>query len=180
MAAGWEMGAACRNLDPALFYPAKGDVEQSERARAVCARCPVREACLASTLADEKRLRPADREGIRGGLDGRERYVAQHGEPKPRRRRKRATRPPKPRRLKPCGTPAAYSRHVRRGEPIDAACRKAKSALYSNPRAELPADRPVCGTRTGYRWHVEHHEIPCEPCTQADLAVTWFIRERVA
>lgn len=175
MAAGWEERAACRNLDASLFYPAKGDAGQAGRARAVCARCPVREACLASTLADEKRLRPADREGIRGGLDGRERYVVQHGEPKPRRRK---PRPRKLRKLAPCGTVAARDRHVRRGEPVDEACAAAKSARYRSKRVPAAEERPACGTRSGYLWHTAHHEVPCEPCARADLAVTWFIRDR--
>lgn len=177
MAAGWEAQAACRNLDPALFYPAKGHVEQADRARAVCAGCPVREACLSATLADEKRLNPSDRDGIRGGLDGRDRYVVQHGHmPRRTSRRKAAKRRPA-RELVPCGTLTAHRRHLRRGEPIDEACREAKSSSYRVPRPPLPEERPECGTRSGYRWHVAHHEIPCQPCTQADLAVTWLIRE---
>lgn len=178
MTAGWEERAACRNLDQALFFPAKGDTGQAERARAVCARCPVREACLAATLADEKRLNPSDRDGIRGGLDGRERYVVQHGEvPRRKRRRKAVKRRPPVRKLAPCGTLGAHRRHQRLGEPIDAACRAAKSVRYQVPRPPVPQERPECGTRTGYRWHVEHHEIPCEPCTAADAAVAWLIRE---
>lgn len=180
MAAGWEGRAACRNLDASLFYPAKGDVEQAERARAACARCPVREACLASTLADEKRLRPSDREGIRGGLDGRERYVMQHGEPKPRRRKPRRRATVAPRKLAPCGTPGAYQRHLRRKEAVDAACATANAARVRSRRVPATEEQPACGTRSGYLWHTAHHEIPCEPCAAADLAVTWFIRQTAA
>lgn len=177
MTGDWEAQAACRNLDAALFYPAEGDTAQAERAKAVCGRCPVREACLASTLADEKRLRSSDREGIRGGLDGLQRYVVQHGEPKPRRRTRKPARPARKRELVGCGTLTALRRHYARGEAVDEACREVGSERYWVPRAPLPVERPECGTRTGYRWHVEHHEIPCEPCTAADLAVAWFIRE---
>jgi hypothetical protein len=164
MSAGWEERAACRNLDQALFYPAKGDVGQADRARAVCARCPVREACLSATLVDEKRLRPSDREGIRGGLDGRERYIVQNGQ-MPRRSRRKAVA--KPRRSAP---------------KVDVARQAAKSNRYHSPRrVHATADeRPECGTRSGYQWHTAHHEIPCEPCTAADLAVTWFIRLNIA
>lgn len=36
------------------------------------------------------------------------------------------THPPWPRwRLQPCGTEAAYRRHLRRGEPADVACKEA-------------------------------------------------------
>jgi hypothetical protein len=176
---GWEAQAACRGMDSGLFYPPKAAVEQERRARAVCAGCPVREACLASTLADEKRLRPSDRDGIRGGLDGRERFVLQHGEPKPRRRRKRPARKRvvAPRKLAECGTVSAYDRHKRRGEPIDPACAAARSARSRSKRVPATQERPECGTRSGFLWHTAHHEIPCEPCTRADLAVTWFIRQ---
>lgn len=46
--------------------------------------------------------------------------------------------------LKPCGTPAAYARHVKRGEPVDDACRAA-GARYSREarpaavRVQLPS-----------------------------------------
>jgi hypothetical protein len=161
MAAGWDEQAACRNLDPDLFYPAKGDAEQAGRARAVCAGCPVREACLASTLEDEKLLGPYDREGIRGGLDGRERYVAQHGRMPQRRRKARPAR-------------IASASRVRkpRSAPLESRTR--------SKRVLVAEEKPDCGTRSGYFWHIEHYEIPCELCTAADLAVTWFIRERAA
>lgn len=181
MNTGWEQEAACRNLDPMLFYPAKDAVEQQERARQVCAGCPVREQCLTSTLADEKRLRPSDRDGIRAGLDGKQRYVLQHGQPKPRRRR-RKPRAAKPRTLQPCGTPAAYDRHVRRREPIDEKCRVARrlrTRAARRDQATTPV-RPECGTRSGYQWHTAHHEVPCQPCTDADLAAAWFIRQSAA
>lgn len=46
----WRHRAACRDEDPELFFPvgAAGPVPQRDidRARAVCARCPVREQCL--------------------------------------------------------------------------------------------------------------------------------------
>ncbi|MFI2620430.1 WhiB family transcriptional regulator [Streptomyces sp. NPDC018584] len=179
MSAPWQEEAACRNLDTALFYPARGHTEQEERARTVCATCPAREACLAAVLADEKHLRPSDRDGIRGGLNGRERYALQHGPDKPRRRK---PRPAKPRALLPCGTPAAYDRHVRRGEPIDQACREGRRARWRSPRQASVAvtERPECGTRSGHQWHTAHNEIPCQPCAAADLAVTWFLRTTAA
>ncbi|GAA3155448.1 WhiB family transcriptional regulator [Streptomyces rectiviolaceus] len=182
MSAAWEENASCRNLELSLFYPAKEAVEQAEQARTVCATCPVREQCLTSTLADEKRLTPSDRDGIRAGLDGRERYILQHGQPKPRQRKPRTPRPAKPRTLAPCGTPAAYDRHMRRGEPIDDACRVARRVRYRPDRRTLATDpvRPDCGTRSGYQWHTAHHEVPCQPCTDADLAAAWFIRQLAA
>ncbi|MGK3940061.1 WhiB family transcriptional regulator [Streptomyces caeruleatus] len=45
----WRERAACRNVDPDLFFPI-GTVGlalvQIDEAKAVCARCPVREQCL--------------------------------------------------------------------------------------------------------------------------------------
>ena len=42
--AGWRYRAACRGADLVLFFPGRG--ESAEPARRICARCPVREACL--------------------------------------------------------------------------------------------------------------------------------------
>jgi WhiB family redox-sensing transcriptional regulator len=36
--------------------------------------------------------------------------------------------------VKPCGTPAAYRRHIRRKEPIDLACRLAHNAKRNQQR----------------------------------------------
>ena len=35
-----------------------------------------------------------------------------------------APKPPRKVALKPCGTPAAYRRHIKNGEPIDPLCRE--------------------------------------------------------
>ncbi len=46
---GWQGEAACRTLPPELFFPGGRTgpaVELAEAAKAVCARCPVTEACL--------------------------------------------------------------------------------------------------------------------------------------
>lgn len=53
----WRELAACRGAEPELFYPV-GDAwtgalneARAELALAVCATCPVREACLTDALA---------------------------------------------------------------------------------------------------------------------------------
>jgi WhiB family redox-sensing transcriptional regulator len=61
----WRQRAACRGLDPEIFYPAAE--EDSDAAKAVCATCPVREACLEYALAAR------EHEGIWGGTTPRER-----------------------------------------------------------------------------------------------------------
>jgi WhiB family redox-sensing transcriptional regulator len=63
----WRDGAACLGADPDLFFPQRG--ESAERAREICARCPVRRACL------DYALRNAITHGIWGGLAERERRV---------------------------------------------------------------------------------------------------------
>lgn len=61
----WRKRGACRGLDPDIFYPIGED--DSGEARAVCAVCPVREACLEYALAAR------ERDGIWGGATERER-----------------------------------------------------------------------------------------------------------
>ncbi|HEX3621337.1 MAG TPA: WhiB family transcriptional regulator [Acidimicrobiales bacterium] len=61
----WRQDAACRDLDTAIFFP---DTEgEAELAKAVCASCPVREACLEFALVTRQD------DGVWGGLDENER-----------------------------------------------------------------------------------------------------------
>jgi len=79
----WRELAACRTADPELFFPigrtgpAIGEIQ---RAKAVCASCPVRERCLTFALdthqdfgvwggldEDERRVRHRERRGLRSG-----------------------------------------------------------------------------------------------------------------
>lgn len=61
----WRQRAACRGVDPDIFYPASD--EEAEAAKAICATCPVREACLEYALANR------ERDGVWGGATERER-----------------------------------------------------------------------------------------------------------
>jgi WhiB family redox-sensing transcriptional regulator len=61
----WRQKGACRGLDPAIFYPASDD--DAGPAKAICATCPVREACLEYALAHR------ERDGIWGGATEKER-----------------------------------------------------------------------------------------------------------
>ena len=65
MKASWRQRAACRGVDPNIFYPVSDD--DAEEAKAVCSSCPVRQACLEYSLAAR------EREGVWGGLTERER-----------------------------------------------------------------------------------------------------------
>lgn len=61
----WYRQAACRGLDPDLFYPGRG--ESAEPARKVCAGCPVSAECL--TAAEDQ----LEKFGVWGGLSERQR-----------------------------------------------------------------------------------------------------------
>jgi WhiB family redox-sensing transcriptional regulator len=65
MSASWRQAAACRGVDPEVFYPASE--EESGPAKVVCGRCPVRQPCLEFALASR------EREGVWGGATERER-----------------------------------------------------------------------------------------------------------
>lgn len=65
----WHFDASCAEVDPALFFPAKGG-DDAARAKAICRGCSVREECLDAALAAEATERSW---GIRGGLTPRER-----------------------------------------------------------------------------------------------------------
>ncbi|MDA8291856.1 MAG: WhiB family transcriptional regulator [Actinomycetota bacterium] len=68
MTASWRQRAACRGLDPEIFYPASD--EEAEEAKAVCASCPVHQLCLEHALSHR------ERDGVWGGLTERERRRA--------------------------------------------------------------------------------------------------------
>lgn len=61
----WRQKGACRGLDPAIFYPVQE--EEADVAKAICATCPVQEACLEYALANR------ERDGVWGGTTGKER-----------------------------------------------------------------------------------------------------------
>jgi WhiB family transcriptional regulator, redox-sensing transcriptional regulator len=65
---GWFARAACRGLDPRLFYPEVS--ETTTEAKAVCAGCPVREPCQSFALANSERY------GVWGGLGALDRREA--------------------------------------------------------------------------------------------------------
>ena len=63
-AQSWRQAAACRDMGPELFFPPDGPEGRdwdSEPARAVCARCPVRGDCLEWAVVS------GQRHGVWGG-----------------------------------------------------------------------------------------------------------------
>ena len=73
----WAEDAACKGLNPMIFYPATD--EEAERAKGICAGCPVRDACL------EHAIEAREHNGVWGGATERERQRIIR-----RRRRQRA------------------------------------------------------------------------------------------
>jgi WhiB family redox-sensing transcriptional regulator len=67
MNGSWRDQAACRGLDPDIFYPVTDDEADAAEAQAVCARCPVREPCGEYALSSREKL------GVWGGLTERDR-----------------------------------------------------------------------------------------------------------
>jgi WhiB family transcriptional regulator, redox-sensing transcriptional regulator len=70
--AAWQYSAACRNVDPELFFPIGRTgraAAEARKAKAICARCPVRQPCLTYALATHEAY------GIWGGYDEDERRV---------------------------------------------------------------------------------------------------------
>ncbi len=61
----WSTRAACRGLDPTIFFPLSDDQEQA--AKTICGGCDVRELCLEHALGHR------EREGVWGGCTERER-----------------------------------------------------------------------------------------------------------
>ena len=66
----WQAVAACRGLDPDLFYIDRG--ESTAEAKTVCASCPVIAQCLDFALANHEKF------GIWGGRSERERRRLRH------------------------------------------------------------------------------------------------------
>lgn len=77
--------------------------------------------------------------------------------------------PPAPKRpLKPCGTNAAYNRHIARNEdpcePCKAAHREHAAGLRKQPRPRQAAQH---GTPSGAVAHYRNKTALCEPCKKA-------------
>ena len=65
--AGWRSHAACRNADPSIFFPEKGEGTIHLKAKALCRSCPVIEVCLDYAITNGERY------GVWGGMSARER-----------------------------------------------------------------------------------------------------------
>lgn len=92
--------------------------------------------------------------------------------------------------IAPCGTQSAYTRHVKRGEPIDDACRRANTEAKRTKGTPTPSRRQPIehGTLKGYRQHNYRGEAACAACLEAhreykrnrsrkDAAARWATRD---
>lgn len=145
----WEARAACRFQDAELWFSRR----TWARAMAICAACPVLENCRAAVLRREKGLPRCHRNGVVAGLTGPQRHALDRraereagGGREPQARSPAAPRPACP---APCGTRAAYQRHLRRREPVDEACRSANArgaGRYRRTGSTTPRPpSPRCG-----------------------------------
>lgn len=66
MELAWRRNAACRGLDPEIFYPAVEEADVAD-AKAVCSACGVQQTCL------EFALQVREKEGVWGGATEKER-----------------------------------------------------------------------------------------------------------
>jgi WhiB family redox-sensing transcriptional regulator len=74
-ATNWRDAAACREVDPDLFFPTPGDTRGTNAAKSICLTCPVRRTCLINALAEEGGKAKDNRFGIRGGKTHGQRYA---------------------------------------------------------------------------------------------------------
>jgi WhiB family redox-sensing transcriptional regulator len=143
----WRVRAACRDVDPEIFFPIAAERGASSRhpdvrpAVTICRRCPVEGACLRWAVDTGQRW------GVWGGRTPSERTgralatCQQCGALfAPRRPSQRycgrgcqraslRDQPP----AGPCGSPAGARRHRLRGEPVDPLCRLAETLAADQP-----------------------------------------------
>jgi hypothetical protein len=158
----WRDEGACAG-QPELFFD--GTAAAEAQAKSVCLRCPVLDDCREWAITNREAY------GTWGGMTERERRTIL------RIRIKDGTYEPRKggRPRAECGTPSAYDRHVKYGEPIDDACRAAHTRASAEKRARMqqaPMKREPakCGTNSGYRKHIREKTKPCDLCRKAHAA----------
>ena len=71
------------------------------------------------------------------------------------------------RELQPCGTYAAYRRHLSHGEYPCQPCTEAAAAHQRKVRGTKPRVLAPCGTVGAYHRHIRSNETPCDDCRKA-------------
>ena len=69
----------------------------------------------------------------------------------------------------PCGTHAAYRRHLRKKEQPCQPCTTAANKYNADRRTKTQPKRQPCGTYAAYQRHKRRDEKPCPACHQALL-----------
>lgn len=162
----WQQKAACRGINPDLFFPDRG--ENTTNAKHVCAGCPVTDDCLMYAIVN------LEISGIWGGKDGKERRVIRRqliangtiAASELDRRSPHTTGPVQ------CGTRSGYVTHRRLGQVPCDDCTEANRD-YQNDYKARHGNRTrhiECGTHAGYRAHLRRDEPACEPCRAANTA----------
>lgn len=155
------LGTCSEAPDDNLWFAEPSDKATTREAIATCLSCPVLLLCRQAAADEERGDGKQSRYGIRGGLTPVQRWAADP--------HTQAGKGKGGRRLAPCGTPAAYDRHVRNGEPVDDPCRLAHNARNVQVRAEARHRSAAAdhGTRSGYQKHLRAGTTPCDLCQQA-------------
>lgn len=126
---GWQARAACRNLDSSMFFHPDGErgfrrQQREDRAKAICAGCPVRAECL------EHSLRVQEPYGIWGGLSETERPRLRQALARSRRDARSVTAPQVP------TTPAAPT-PLTTPSPARVSGADARSRAHASSRGDL-------------------------------------------
>jgi WhiB family redox-sensing transcriptional regulator len=113
----WQNHAACIDHDADMWFPGPNDTAQRDRAKQICATCPVKTECLEHALAEGERY------GIWGGVS-----IATYVRQRVPHRAVSAR----------CGTRSGYQRHTDRREIACDACVEAERD-YQRRRRSMKA-----------------------------------------
>ncbi|MFI7014417.1 WhiB family transcriptional regulator [Streptomyces sp. NPDC050164] len=126
MSREWELKAACRDRNPAIWF----NDSKADRARVICGFCPVQEACLAAALGREHGLPRSQRYGIVAGLTGAERWSLSRKQDQERKAQQKTPKrkaAPGCREPAACGTRSGYQLHRKKGEQACDDCKRANA-----------------------------------------------------
>ena len=146
----WVADAVCGQTDPEVFFPEKGG-NSARQAKAICAECPVLDQCREYALAQDA----MSLHGVWGGTTQDE------------RRKIRAGLGLNVKQLQPCGTRAAYNRHLAAGEEPCEDCTRANFNYHAQRDGRAARPQTEHGTTRGYRQHRRLGTTTCVECRKA-------------